>query len=116
MELLGTASSASIVVEGSIQGARAADSDEAAVIRYRCSHPTELIPEAAYVAEGVSELQSRFNSLTEPRDSSGHKKLSCSDTSNHAFLETSPFSTSDSTNSSPALYDDRTGTRRYLDN
>jgi len=63
IELLGTSPSACIVVEDSIQGARAASSAGATVIRYQCSHPTEPIPEADYVAEDVLELRKRLTTL-----------------------------------------------------
>jgi HAD superfamily hydrolase (TIGR01509 family) len=65
IELLGTDASACIVVEDSVQGARAAASAGTTVIRYQCSHPTAPIPEADYLAEDVPELRSRLTSLIE---------------------------------------------------
>lgn len=76
LELLETDVSACIVVEDSVQGARAAASAGATVVRYQCSHPTEPIPEADYVAEDVPELRSRLTSLIETWHSSGHDELS----------------------------------------
>jgi HAD superfamily hydrolase (TIGR01509 family) len=65
IEQLQTSASACIVVEDSIQGARAAESAGATVVRYQCNQPTEPISEAEYVADDIADLQNRLTELIE---------------------------------------------------
>ncbi|WP_165874903.1 HAD family hydrolase [Natrarchaeobius oligotrophus] len=58
MERLGVDPTDCLVVEDSVNGARAADRAGATVIRYRHGHDVEPIPEAAYVADDCSHLRS----------------------------------------------------------
>lgn len=65
IEQLQTTPSACIVVEDSIQGARAAASAGAIVVRYQCNQPTEPISEAEYIADDIANLQTRLTELIE---------------------------------------------------
>jgi HAD superfamily hydrolase (TIGR01509 family) len=54
-----------IIIEDSVQGVKAANRADATVIRYQCEHSANLIPEADYVAEDITELQQQIHQLVE---------------------------------------------------
>lgn len=66
IDLLQATSSECVVVEDSVQGARAAKRAGTTVIRYQCDQATEAIPEADHIASDINDLQTHISGFIEP--------------------------------------------------
>lgn len=65
IDLLQATPSECVVVEDSVQGARAAKRAGTTVIRYQCDQATETIPDADHIASDIDDLQTQISGFIE---------------------------------------------------